>query len=317
MRLLFGIQGGKWAAFFVCLQAPIERPLNFSHFSTCGLSMKQAKGWPRGQPFCIKHGISRKGKMNMSIKIAVNYEKGGVGKTCTAVNLSAVLAERGFSVLLVDLDPQRWASTILDRYDESLPSVHEVMQGLIPAAEAIRRTEYPDLDILPSKIAFTQITAYLIMKRFGAQNCLKTALAQVESSYDFILMDCPPHDDAIKDNALAAADYMLLPTIPDDCAVEALFSLMSQFAEIKQNLNPSLTILGVLITLAEQTKSKRLYAESLLEQEEFPVFRTVIRKNTRLQEAMNSHRPITVYDARCAGCQDYNALADELLEQLT
>lgn len=250
----------------------------------------------------------------MSKKIAITYEKGGVAKTTTAVNLSAILAERGFRILLVDLDHQSYATSYYGLYDDEKPGVFELMQGMAKAQQVIRPTDIPNLDILPSTYAFQNMETALMMKVSRQEYTLANSLKDVEGNYDFIIMDCPPSGNRIKTNALAFADYLILPTIPDDYAVHGLQCMAETIVDIKQGVNPSLQVLGVLITIDERTANKMAYKQALQNQNIFPCFHTTIRKNTKLSEAINAHQPINVYEPRSNGNIDYNALADEILQ---
>lgn len=249
-------------------------------------------------------------------KIAITYEKGGVGKTTTAVNLAAILAEKGFRVLLVDLDPQSYATAYYDLYDDSLPSVYDVMTGRSRAGETVRETNVNNLHIIPCTYNFKDIETFLMMKTRRQEYTLRETMADVSDLYDFVLMDCPPSGNRIKTNALAYADYVLLPTIPDDYAIHGLLCMANELVEIRQGVNPSLDVLGVLITIYERTANKRAYTEALQGQDIFPCFKTVIRKNSALSAAINAHRPINEYARRSNGCTDYTALADEIIQRL-
>ena len=196
-------------------------------------------------------------------KIAITYEKGGVGKTTTAVNLAAILAEKGFRVLLVDLDPQSYATAYFDLYNDLLPSITGVMMGKNDVKEAIRPTRIENLDILPGSYDFKDIETFLMMKTRRQEYTLRETMADVSDLYDFILMDCPPSGNRIKTNALAYADYVLLPTIPDDYAIHGLLCMANELVEIRQGVNPSLDVLGVLVTIYERTANKRAYTEAL------------------------------------------------------
>jgi chromosome partitioning protein len=246
-------------------------------------------------------------------KIAITYEKGGVAKTTTAVNVSAILAERGFKVLLIDLDHQSYATSYFDLYDESNPGIFELMQGTASASQVIRSTGIANLDILPATYALRDIETVLMMKLRRQEYTLQNALKDIDSQYDYILLDCPPSGERIKTNALAYADSVILPTIPDDYAIHGLQCMAETIVDIKQSVNPSLSVLGVLITIDEHTANKMAYKKALQEQTLFPCFRTAIRKNTKLSEAINAHQPINVYEPKSNGCADYNAFVDELL----
>lgn len=249
----------------------------------------------------------------MSTKIAITYEKGGVAKTTTAVNVSAMLGEQGFKTLLIDLDPQSYATSYYAMYDDEKPGVFELMQGMTDASQVIRPTGFSNLDILPSTYAFRNMETALMMKTRRQEYTLKNALQDVEQNYDFILIDCPPSGDRIKTNALAFADYVILPAIPDDTALQGLRCISETIVDIKQGVNPALQVMGVLITIDERTANKMAYKAALQSQTIFPCFHTTIRKNTKLSEAINAHQPISVYEPKSNGCIDYQALTVEIL----
>lgn len=252
----------------------------------------------------------------MSIKIAITYEKGGVAKTTTAVNVSAILAEMGYRVLLLDLDPQSYATSYYSLYDDSRPCINDVMQGSSPAGKAVRDCGFFGLQMIPSTFAFKEIETFLMAKTRGQDFFLKNSLTEIEPDYDFIIMDCPPSGERIKTNALAFADYVILPAIPDDYAIQGLLCMSTEIVDIVKYVNPSLAVLGVLITIDEHTANKTAYKAALQAQDIFPCFKTSIRKNTKLSEAINAHQPINVYEPKSNGCQDYKALTDEILEKL-
>lgn len=251
----------------------------------------------------------------MSIKIAVTYEKGGVGKTTTAVNLSAILAEKGFKVLLVDLDCQSYATSYFEMYDESLPSIDSVMRGTSSAYDAIRPTKF-SFDLLPSVYSFKRIEDFLHDKKDRQEQTLKKALLPIESDYDFLIFDCPTNGYRIKENLYACVDYLILVTLPDNIALQGLMCIATDFVDIKRNYNSSLEVLGVLITMKEHTAIKKVYAQALHEQEIFPCFQTEIRKNSALASARNLGKPINRHRRTSNGCLDYMSLADEVLERV-
>ena len=255
----------------------------------------------------------------MSVKIAITYEKGGVGKTTTAVNLSAILAEKGYKVLLVDLDLQSYATSYFDMYNDTMPCIYEVMceDNDATAESTIRRTGINNLDILPSNYRFRKMETVLMMKTKRQEYTLRKCLSPIEEKYDFIIFDNPPNGERIKENALAYADYLILPTIPDDNALHGLLCLSTEIVDVREDVNPQLSVLGVLVTLDENTRNKNAYRQVLQEQTIFPSFKTTIRKNTYLSEARNSHKPINIYDRKSHGYADYLALANEILEKIS
>lgn len=256
-----------------------------------------------------------------NIKIAITYEKGGVGKTTTAVNLSAVLAEKGYKVLLVDLDFQSYATSYFGLYAEEGTSIYEVMTDKAPATSAFLYTGFDNLYLLPCKQEFKNIETILMMKTKRQEYTLKTAMNDIENmdeknQFDFIIMDCPPNGARIKENALAYADYVILATIPDDFAIHGLRCMATELVDVKQYVNPTIEVMGILLTLNENTAVKKVYTEALRNQTLFPCFSTTIRKNTTLSEAANHNKPINYYKRKCNGFIDYTSLADEVLKAI-
>lgn len=249
----------------------------------------------------------------MSKNIAVTYEKGGVGKTTTAVNVAAILAERGYNVLLVDLDQQSYATSYYDMYDDTKPGIYELMQGKVTAMDVVQSTDVPKLEIIPATTSFKNIDTVLMTMTRMQEFVLKKALSPITEFYDYIIMDCPPSGNRVKTNALTFADYVLLPTIPDDYFIHGLMCMAEEIVDIRSSINPQLEVLGVLVTIDERTANKRAYKAALQGQDVFPCFETAIRKNTALSAAINAHKPINLYDKRCNGTKDYNALVDEIL----
>ena len=254
--------------------------------------------------------------MKNTIKIAITYEKGGCGKTTTAVNLSSILGERGYKVLLVDLDFQSYATSYFDLYSAEKNSINEVMNGTCSVRDAIIDTGFENLSLLPSKYQFKGIETLLMMKTRRQEYTLSTALADIENDFDFIILDCPPNGERIKENALVYSDYIILPAIPDDYAMHGLLCIYQEVSELRQFIKPNIQILGILITLYERNNNKQAYTEYLQKQTDIPCFKTIIRKNTTLSEAINHSRPINYYRRSSNGSIDYNKLCDEVLSLL-
>jgi len=252
----------------------------------------------------------------MCIKIAITYEKGGVAKTTTAVNVSAILAEQGYRVLLIDLDPQSYASAFYSLQDESIPNINDVMQRRIAAKDTVQDCGFFGLQMIPSYFTFEDIDDYLYEQGDKKDLILKKTLQDIEPDYDFIIMDCPPSGKHVKTNAMAFADYVILPTLAEQSAIQGLLCLSIKMVDIVKFINPSLSVLGVLIVMDERTFVKRAYKAELQSQDIFPCFSTTIRKNTKLQETSNAHQPINVYEPKSNGCQDYKALTEEILAKL-
>lgn len=253
---------------------------------------------------------------NFSINLAITYEKGGCGKTTTAVNLSSLLAERKYKVLLIDLDFQSYATSYFDMYSNEQNTILEVMTGQCKAKDAVLATAFENLYLLPSKYAFKSIETHLMMKTKRQEYTLSSSLKDLESEFDFIILDCPPNGERIKENALVFSRYLILPAIPDDYAIHGLRCISQEIAELNQILFPRIEILGILITQYENNNNKRAYTSFLQSQNEIPCFKTVIRKNTTLSEAINHSKPINRYNRHCNGFVDYNNLCEEVLNKL-
>ena len=253
--------------------------------------------------------------MKRSIKIAITYEKGGCGKTTTAVNLSSILGERGYKVLLVDLDFQSYATSYFDLCKPDQKSINEVMNGECSAKDAVIDTGFENLYLLPSKYQFKGIETVLMMKTRRQEYTLSTALAEIENDFDFIILDCPPNGERIKENALVYSDYIILPAIPDDYAMHGLLCIYQEVTELQRFIKPTIQIMGILITMYERNNNKIAYTEYLQSQQDIPCF-TIIRKNTTLSEAINHSRPINYYRRSSNGNIDYNNLCDEILNKL-
>lgn len=247
--------------------------------------------------------------------IAVTNQKGGVGKTTTAVNTAAGIAKLGHHVLLVDIDPQGNATSGVGVDKRSLKhSSYSVIVDGVRAEEAILHTEFDNLDILPSSIelAGAEIELADMEKR---ESKLKNALALVKAKYEFILIDCPPSLGLITTNALCAADTILVPIQPEYYALEGLSQLMNSVRKIKRKYNPYLDIEGVLLTMYDG----RLNLTQQVVQEVkkfFPrkVFSAVIPRGVRLSEAPSYGMPIMYFDKTCKGSAAYHDLSKEIIE---
>ena len=252
----------------------------------------------------------------MAKTIAVTFEKGGVGKTTTAVNVAAILAEREYRVLLVDLDPQAYATSYFGLYQDKKPGMYQVMAENFPAEEAVIPTKYDRLALLPATHQLENVETYLSTISYDQEYILRDALLPLDDAYDFIVLDCPPAGVRIKTNALAASDGLILPTIPDSFAITGLMRLSKQMAGITRRVNPALRVLGVLFTLDERTTVKQTFAQALRESAPFPCFAATIHKSAPLTTAQAMRQPVIYYDRRSAGAQDYLAFVEELLKEV-
>ena len=247
--------------------------------------------------------------------LAVTNQKGGVGKTTTAVNLSACLADLGQRVLMIDLDPQGNATTgcgVIKR--EALPTVYQILIGRASLAEARIHTDF-GFDILPANRELAGAEVDLI-EMDGREYRLRDALAPVLADYDFILMDCPPALNMLTVNGLVAADAVMIPMQCEYYALEGLTDLVATLKKVRANLNSKLEIEGLLRTLFDprSTLTQQVSGE-LVDHFGTKVYRTIIPRNVRLAEAPSYGKPVTAFDRQSKGAQAYMALAQEVLER--
>ena len=247
--------------------------------------------------------------------IAVVNQKGGVGKTTTAVNLTAALTELGQRVLLCDFDPQANASSGLGVDKKKIKkSVYDAIINDVPAKEAIVATKFGD--VLPSSADLAGAGVELIA--VSEPNFrLKNALEQVRDQYDVILIDCPPSLELLTLNGLAAADSILVPVQCEYYALEGLSDLMSTMRMVKRRINPQLEIFGVALTMFDgRTNFSTQVAQEVRRHFPGKVFASVIPRNIRLAEAPSHGLPVTAYDRSSRGAVAYKEMANEIIEKL-
>ncbi len=244
---------------------------------------------------------------------AIANQKGGVGKTTTAVNVAACIAEAGFATLLIDIDPQANATLGLGLPKDSEPNVYDVLAGRVPIADAECDTAIERLKIVPAHPDLAGANVEL-PREAGSETRLRDALAGVRERYDYVLLDCPPSLGPLTVNALVAADRVIVPVQTEYFALEGLAGLLDTLALIQRELNPRLTIAGMLLTMHDgRTRLARDVEREV--REHFPslVFETVIPRNVRVGEAPSYGRPVTHHDPHCAGSDAYFELAKEVV----
>ena len=252
------------------------------------------------------------------IRIAVANQKGGVGKTTSAINLATALAATGWRVLLIDLDPQGNASTGLGVHQsQRVNSSYELLTGDCSLDEAVIHTKVPKLDIIASTVDLSGAEIELVDYEERTDRLKRALDGATSGRWDICLIDCPPSLGLLTINAMVAAKSLLVPLQCEFFALEGLSQLLNTVERIRARFNPDLSILGVALTMYDRrNKLTEQVAEDVRACLGKVVFETVIPRNVRLSEAPSHGMPALIYDIRCAGSEAYMALARELIGRL-
>lgn len=248
--------------------------------------------------------------------IVVANQKGGVGKTTTAINLSACLAEAGKKVLAIDMDPQGNMTSGLGVDKEAVENtVYELLLGEVKVKDCLQKSVAENLKIIASNINLAAVEIELIGEQ-EKEFILQKALEKIRSEYDFIIIDCPPSLNILTINSMCAADTVIVPIQCEYYALEGLSQLIHTINLVKDRLNPNLEIEGIVFTMYDaRTNLSLQVVENVKNNLEQTIYKTIIPRNVRLAEAPSYGMPINLYDAKSAGAESYRLLAEEVINR--
>ena len=250
----------------------------------------------------------------MGRTIAIANQKGGVGKTTTAINLSSCLAEQGMKVLVIDMDPQGNTSSGLglDK-DEQDNSVYELILNQCTTTECLVETDIRNLSVIPSNVNLAGAEVELLDVD-NKEYVLRDSLDYIKDDYDFVIIDCPPSLNMLTINAMTTADTVLVPIQCEYYALEGLSQLIYTIRLVQERLNPSLVIEGVVFTMYDgRTNLSQQVVESVRTNLNTRIYETVIPRNVKLAEAPSHGKPINLYDSKSSGAESYRSLASEVI----